>query len=225
MSTGSGLLTNVNKRVRSMKRSNSVSVSSTDTSPDESYIIKLLGRRVNLTTFDVDVPIYALCRSWIQDDPDAQMSATAKSRGANKVETPWNCKSSSEEICSEDVEEEFKNTYAEFSDSDDDIAFDFPPPVPLPPGVHTLRIPSPVLFPKQEIDLDYDNKSPPSKEQLLKENSERWKAVRQKWKLAAMKNERRYYRSKNMLLKMVSKRRGKSTRNAKKIVSEDSPTK
>lgn len=64
---------NVNKRVRSMKRSNSVSVSSTDTSPDESYIIKLLGRRVNLTTFDVDVPIYALCRSWIQDDPDAQM--------------------------------------------------------------------------------------------------------------------------------------------------------
>lgn len=174
----------VQKSQRKRRRKDEVAVQSSNT-----YITKIYGCSVDLAQFDENSPLYAMCRSWIQNKPVQQS-----------------------EKSSMDEEEEDRKPAEEGREkrSDDHLEgiHSLPPPTPPPRGkddkVRDLRIPTPVPQPSEKFFMASDESEVIPANVLLASHQARWKITRQRWKEAAMANEERFKESTSILLKAMS---------------------
>lgn len=156
-----------------------------------SYILKLYDRSVDLAPFSENTPLYPVCRAWIHNQPNSNSI-----HGHNQ---------SSSSSVSQELHEDIKD------DCKAKLISQLPPPlkhVKTENGeVRDLRIPSPIPREQEEFIICSDDQGAPSKEFLMSKHMERWRAVRQKWKQAAIANEDRY-RESGMILKAIFEREG-----------------
>ncbi|KAG8181723.1 hypothetical protein JTE90_028262 [Oedothorax gibbosus] len=138
-----------------------------------SYVMKLFDRAVDLTPFNEQTPLYPICRAWINNQELYKSSYQVKDEN--------------------DAEDTAENTNKDSEETDSDEVHQLPAPVPLDGRV--LRIPSPVPQPGVEFTVCSDEQNPLSKDSLMANHLQHWKAVRQKWKQAAKTNEERYHES------------------------------
>lgn len=134
------------------------------------YVMKLFDRSVDLAKFEEDTPLYPICRAWMQNQPRNPQSVIK--RRLSSPEPRWN-------------------------DSMSDV-HRLPPPL----SSFQTRIPSPLPCQaqnKEEINLNYDETTLPSKEELLDSHLERWHNVKRHWIKTAAINENRYAMSTQIL--------------------------
>ncbi|XP_044290951.1 protein lin-37 homolog isoform X2 [Varanus komodoensis] len=153
------------------------------------YIIKLFDRSVDLAQFSESTPLYPICRAWMRNSPmvrvqerspspllpslpeDEEGSAglNGKSQDVHKLPPPTSCQT---------------NTAGE--------------PV-------NLRIPSPLQPEEAKVVVDTASEAVPSMSSLIYKNMERWKKIRQRWKEASHKNQLRYTESMKILKEMYER--------------------
>ena len=140
-------------------------------------------RSVDLAQFrDSACPLYPVARAWIRNEP------------TNLNQAPRPRSPTPDPDSDSETEDIVDNVYK------------LPPPDPLPPGTHTLRIPpTPPVTNNPELDLDLDQANAPPKELLLSNHLVRWWGVRKSWKKAALDNEKRYESSLRILKDMQEK--------------------
>uniref|UniRef100_T1IUQ6 Uncharacterized protein n=1 Tax=Strigamia maritima TaxID=126957 RepID=T1IUQ6_STRMM len=138
------------------------------------YVMKLFDRSVDLAQFNDEVPLYPVCRSWMQNQP--QRINLKPSSPVPDIELVGMVE------LSEDGKEDPKSK----------IIRQLPNPTPKPDSID-LRKPSPIPPSSTEPFKFPDEFEPlPNREILMDKHLTRWKSIRQKWKEAAMKNEKRY---------------------------------
>ncbi|EZA49188.1 Lin-37-like protein [Ooceraea biroi] len=160
----------------------------TDTVFHHTYVMKLFDRSVDLAQFQEDTPLYPICRAWMANQP----------RNPNLVPK---VRSPSPEIVNEvNIMNNLINANGEIND-----VHYLPSPLPRVEAIPRNRIPSPILGAKDDLNLDYEGQTLKSREQLVKEHSTRWNAIRKKWHQQAHKNERRYIQSATILSTIFTK--------------------
>lgn len=144
-----------------------------------SYVMKLFDRSVDLAKFGDDAPLYPICRSWMQNQPQKQCPTKSRSPSPELTLTSV-----------ANVDEEQDETKRDVNT--------LPLPVtikPDPDGTNkSLRIPSPVQSKEaiQTIEIDDGlQQQGANPDNLLANHLVRWKVVRRKWKRAASLNESR----------------------------------
>lgn len=152
-----------------------------------SYVMKLFDRAVDLTPFNEQTPLYPICRAWIKNQ--------ALFLGGSPIkEEPTN----GENDLNEDGDKES-------DENNSDEVRQLPLPKPFPSDGRDLRIPSPVPKPDKPFNVCSDDQNSFTKELLMTNHLQHWKAVRQKWKQAAKRNEDRY-RESGAILKAMFER-------------------
>ncbi|CAL1266090.1 unnamed protein product [Larinioides sclopetarius] len=149
-----------------------------------SYVMKLFDRAVDLTPFTEQTPLYPICRAWINNQALYKNSQQPK-------EEPVTDEPQTSEDPEKDIDE-----------NSEDVRH-LPPPSPV--KGKDLRIPSPIPQPEEQFIICSDDQNAVSKEILMANHLQRWKAVRQKWKQAARANEDRY-RESAAILKAIFER-------------------
>nr|XP_012225207.1 PREDICTED: protein lin-37 homolog [Linepithema humile] len=146
------------------------------------YVMKLFDRSVDLAQFQEDTPLYPICRAWMANQP----------RNPNLVPK---IRSPSPEVVNDiNIADNLIGANGEIND-----VYYLPPPLPREEAIPRNRIPSPVPQEKDDLNLDYEGQVLKSREQLIKDHSVRWNAIRKKWHQQAHKNEQRYIQSANIL--------------------------
>lgn len=142
-----------------------------------SYVMKLFDRAVDLAPFTEQDPLYPICRAWINNQSSHHLTASKKEAAKDNPE--------------EDAEKIAEDP------SPDEIH-----QLPKPKEAKESRIPSPVPQPVEKFLICSDEQEVVSKDLLMANHLQRWKAVRRKWKQAARANEDRY-RESGVLLKSI----------------------
>ncbi|XP_064488763.1 protein lin-37 homolog isoform X2 [Ornithodoros turicata] len=175
------------KSQRKRRRKDEAAIQSSNT-----YITKIYGCSVDLAQFDENSPLYAMCRSWIQNKPVQQ----------------------SEKLFPTDDEDDKKAPEEGGDKEPTEGIYSLPAPTPLPrdkeSNIKDLRIPETVQQPSEKFFMAADDSEVVPVNVLLANHQARWKSIRQKWKEAAMANEERYKESTSMLLKAMSQDEGGS---------------
>ncbi|XP_044730364.1 protein lin-37 homolog [Chrysoperla carnea] len=148
------------------------------------YVMKLFDRSVDLAQFEEDTPLYPICRAWMANQPRNPHYVIKRRLSSPEPEL----------------------TRLNINGDDDSPISDIHR---LPPPAMELvnRIPSPL--PEQietNFDVDiFDNKNPPSREELMQGHQTRWVNVRRKWQDQAKKYEDRYFQSTAVLTAIYNK--------------------
>lgn len=150
----------------------------------ESYIMKLFDRSLDLAKYNENTPLYPICRAWIADQPRSSSIRNLRNQRSPSPEKR-------EE--GEDLVKEFKNGTIDEVTS-----------MPAVKKFHVPRVPSPTdeqrNADKNDIDLDYDLKSPlVTKDVLLLAHQRRWKNVRSKWMNQTKTHQQKYVTSFELL--------------------------
>ncbi|XP_061453061.1 protein lin-37 homolog isoform X2 [Rhineura floridana] len=154
------------------------------------YVIKLFDRSVDLAQFSESTPLYPICRAWMRNNP--MVREQERSPSPTLPALP------------EDEEG------AEGQNGKCQDVYKLPPPIPS----HTnatgepvnLRVPS-LLEPEEETKVAVDTApdAMPSMSSLIYKNMERWKKIRQRWKEGSHKNQLRYAESMKILKEMYER--------------------
>lgn len=135
----------------------------------QSYVLKLFDRSVDLSQFNESSPLYPICRAWIANQPKANYKDFGKTHTERET----------------------------YSDSIDLPGPEGPPVSKIPP-----LLPEQLNANKNNINLNYREAPPPSREQLLASHCVRWVGVRQAWLEQASKAEARYDGTQQILNKI-----------------------
>ncbi|XP_077193175.1 protein lin-37 homolog isoform X2 [Paroedura picta] len=151
------------------------------------YVIKLFDRSVDLAQFSESTPLYPICRAWMRNSPMVREQE----------------RSPSPTLPTLPEDEEGLNGKGQ------DV-YKLPPPTSCPTNTSgdpvNLRIPSP-LEPEEEAKgaVDTAPDPVPSMSSLIYKNMEQWKKIRQRWKEASHKNQLRYAESMKILKEMYER--------------------
>ncbi|XP_025832322.1 protein lin-37 homolog [Agrilus planipennis] len=149
------------------------------------YVMKLFDRSVDLARFEEDTPLYPICRAWMANQPRNPNPQVVVKRRYSSPEPDshlhlWN---------GHDIR---------------DITV-----LPKPLTPFTSRVPSPLPEQKNqdkaEVNLNYNEKPPLSKDTLIRNHLQRWVNVKKKWIGTALKNEDRYKESMKILQTIYNK--------------------
>ncbi|XP_048512234.1 protein lin-37 homolog isoform X2 [Athalia rosae] len=153
-----------------------------DTSFNHTYVMKLFDRSVDLAQFREDTPLYPICRAWMANQP----------RNPNLVPK---VRSPSPEILNE------TSTNVNLFDSDNELqdVYKLPAPLLREEAWPRHRVPSPIILPKEELNLEYEGQNLRTREALMRDHVRHWTEVRKKWHQQAHKNEQRFEQSANIL--------------------------
>ncbi|CAG5127649.1 unnamed protein product, partial [Candidula unifasciata] len=120
----------------------------------QTVIMKLFDRSVDLALFPEDTPLYPVCRAWIQNRPHDRSLGTISGRPLTPKQE-------------EEMSDGYQNIY------------EMPLPIKSEDGcLYDLRIPVPLPPPPEKLDMYLDSRSAPPSEQLLLNHMARWKEVR-----------------------------------------------
>ncbi|BFZ07219.1 hypothetical protein BsWGS_10258 [Bradybaena similaris] len=148
----------------------------------QTVIMKLFDRSVDLALFPEDTPLYPVCRAWIQNRPHDRSLGTILGRPLSPKQ-----------------EEEY------MSDGYPNV-YEMPLPIKSEDGcLYDLRIPVPLPPPQEKLDMYMDSKSAPASEQLLLNHMHRWKEVRNRWHEASIMHEMQYAGSLQLLKEMFER--------------------
>lgn len=150
------------------------------------YVMKLFDRSVDLARFEEDTPLYPICRAWMANQPRnpqlivKRRLSTPEPDYERSMNASWNA---------DRIHEMYQ----------------------LPPatGAPISRVPSPL--PEQQINIDeelclnYDEKPPVPRDELIRHHLQRWAKVKRKWIAQANKNEERFEPSFNILTTIYNK--------------------
>ncbi|XP_020668952.1 protein lin-37 homolog [Pogona vitticeps] len=159
------------------------------------YVIKLFDRSVDLAQFSENTPLYPICRAWMRNSPTVREQE--RSPSPNLPALP------------EDEEG------AEGLNGKAQDVFRLPPPTTSQTNAAgepiNLRVPAP-LEPEEDAKAALDmflpteaSEAVPSMSTLIFKNMERWKKIRQRWKEASHKNQLRYAESMKILKEMYER--------------------
>ncbi|XP_060906797.1 protein lin-37 homolog [Labrus mixtus] len=144
-----------------------------------SYIIKLFDRSVDLAQFNTSTPLYPICRAWMRNNPSVREPLSSPSPPHSMIE---------EEV-------------TDLINGKDQNVFRLPPPTscPLSPTgeLINLRIPQ-----TEKPTVTKLTEPVPVPGSLIFDHMERWKKIRQKWKECSNKNQLRYSESIKILKEM-----------------------
>uniref|UniRef100_A0A671XK81 Lin-37 DREAM MuvB core complex component n=1 Tax=Sparus aurata TaxID=8175 RepID=A0A671XK81_SPAAU len=144
-----------------------------------SYIIKLFDRSVDLAQFNTSTPLYPICRAWMRNNPSVREPAASPSPSHSMVE---------EEV-TDMINGKGQNVYR------------LPPPTSCP--ISTSGEPINLRIPQTEKPtITKLTESVPLSGSLICDHMERWKKIRQKWKECSNKNQLRYGESIKVLKEM-----------------------
>uniref|UniRef100_A0A0B7A0A2 Uncharacterized protein n=1 Tax=Arion vulgaris TaxID=1028688 RepID=A0A0B7A0A2_9EUPU len=147
----------------------------------QTVIMKLFDRSVDLALFPEDTPLYPVCRAWIQNRPHDRSLGTILGRPISPKQE-------------EEVSDGYPNTY------------EMPRPIKSEDGcLYDLRVPEPLPQQPEKLDLYADPKLAPPSEQLLLNHMARWKEVRNRWHDASIMNEMQYAGSLHLLKEMFDR--------------------
>uniref|UniRef100_A0A8D0BBR6 Lin-37 DREAM MuvB core complex component n=1 Tax=Salvator merianae TaxID=96440 RepID=A0A8D0BBR6_SALMN len=153
------------------------------------YIIKLFDRSVDLAQFSENTPLYPICRAWMRNSP--MVRERERSPSPNLPTLP----------------EDEEGTEGLNGKSQD--VYKLPPPIPSQvdsAGVPVnLRIPPPLEPEESKAPVDLAADTVPSMSSLIYKNMERWKKIRQRWKESSHKNQLRYAESMKILKEMYER--------------------
>ncbi|XP_059154530.1 protein lin-37 homolog isoform X2 [Physella acuta] len=149
------------------------------TDEQQTVIMKLFDRSVDLAQFPEDTPLFPVCRAWIQNRPHDKSLGTLQERPLSpKIE----------------------------EDPDDGCIYRMPPPLKSEEGcLYDLRIPEPLPQSEERLNLSGDPKNVPAPDHLLLEHLNRWKNVRERWRVASVMNEMQYISSMQLLKEMFDR--------------------
>ncbi|XP_062996814.1 protein lin-37 homolog isoform X2 [Elgaria multicarinata webbii] len=154
------------------------------------YVIKLFDRSVDLAQFSESTPLYPICRAWMRNSPMV--------REQERSPSPHLPSLPEDEEGSEGLNGKSQDVYK------------LPPPTSCQTNATgepvNLRIPSP-LEPEKEAKAAVEPapEPVPSMSSLIYKNMERWKKIRQRWKEASHKNQLRYAESMKILKEMYER--------------------
>ncbi|XP_039181601.1 protein lin-37 homolog isoform X2 [Crotalus tigris] len=154
------------------------------------YIIKLFDRSVDLAQFSENTPLYPICRAWMRNSPMVREQERSPSpRLPTLLEDE-----EGDEVLNGKIQDVYK----------------LPPPIPCqtnPAGEPVnLRIPFPPASEEEtKVAAETTSESVPSMSTLIYKNMERWKKIRQRWKEASQKNQLRYAESMKILKEMYER--------------------
>ncbi|XP_005107502.1 protein lin-37 homolog [Aplysia californica] len=150
----------------------------------QTVIMKLFDRSVDLAQFPESSPLYPVCRAWIHNRPHDKSLGTLADRAS-----------------SPDV----KVKEEERSDSYSDV-YELPLPIKSEDGcLYDLRVPEAVPQPDERLNIHADPLSAPPAEHLLLNHMARWKEVRNRWHEASVMNEMQYASSIQVLKEMFER--------------------
>ncbi|XP_075763092.1 protein lin-37 homolog isoform X1 [Pelodiscus sinensis] len=153
------------------------------------YIIKLFDRSVDLAQFAESTPLYPICRAWMRNSPAVRERERSPSPPLPALP--------------EDEEG------AEGLNGKSQDVYKLPPPCAGPESaggeVVSTRIPSPLPPEEGGPRLDTPAGPLPSMSSLIYRNMERWKKTRQRWKEASHRNQLRYAESMKILKEMYER--------------------
>jgi len=153
-------------------------------SDQQTYVLKLYDRSVDLAQFSPNTPLYPVCRSWIKNQPN---NPSFRNFSPRKME-----------------EKNDKEDGVKVEDKEGEVR-SLPLPDPMPFDVDT-RLPADLNPPEKLSSLDFlTQESPPLVSTLLSEHLSHWWNIRRQWRQAAAVNEMRYGKSigilKNILVR------------------------
>ncbi|CAJ1061639.1 protein lin-37 homolog [Xyrichtys novacula] len=144
-----------------------------------SYVIKLFDRSVDLAQFNTSTPLYPICRAWMRNNPSVREPLASPSPPHSMVE---------EEV-------------TDMINGKGQSVYRLPPPTFCPVSstgeVINLRIP-----PTEKPTVTKLTEPVPVSGSLIFDHMERWKKIRQKWKECSNKNQLRYSESIKVLKEM-----------------------
>ncbi|XP_038238931.1 protein lin-37 homolog isoform X4 [Dermochelys coriacea] len=153
------------------------------------YIIKLFDRSVDLAQFAESTPLYPICRAWMRNSPAVRERERSPSPPLPALP--------------EDEEG------AEGLNGKSQDVYKLPPPCA---GLESAggesvsaRIPSPLPPEDGGLPPDMTPDPRPSMSSLIYKNMERWKKIRQRWKEASHRNQLRYAESMKILKEMYER--------------------
>ncbi|XP_006036190.1 protein lin-37 homolog [Alligator sinensis] len=159
------------------------------------YVIKLFDRSVDLAQFPEAAPLYPVCRAWMRNSPGL--------RDRDPERSPSPGPGPGLPPLPEDDEG------PEGPPGHGTDVYKLPPPCPLPEGAPGLptrpRVPSPLGPDIAASRPDAPPDPVPSTSALIYKNMERWKKIRQRWKEASHRNQLRYAESMKILKEMYER--------------------
>uniref|UniRef100_A0A8C4YTU2 Lin-37 DREAM MuvB core complex component n=1 Tax=Gadus morhua TaxID=8049 RepID=A0A8C4YTU2_GADMO len=145
------------------------------------YVIKLFDRSVDLAQFNTSSPLYPICRAWMRNNP----AAPEQPASPGPPEPPGG----GEEI-------------TDMLNGKPQGVYSLPPPTPCPVSLSgqplNLRVPATEKPTVSKLAVDQF----PVPGALLCDHMERWKKIRQKWKESSNRNQMRYSESIKILKEM-----------------------
>ncbi|XP_048356368.1 protein lin-37 homolog isoform X1 [Sphaerodactylus townsendi] len=167
------------------------------------YVIKLFDRSVDLAQFSESTPLYPICRAWMRNSP--MVREQERSPSPTLPTLPED-----EEVPKQKEPHLERGMGVEGLNGKGQDVHKLPPPTPCHPNASgdpvNLRIPA-SLEPEEESKeaADAAPDSVPSMSSLIYKNMERWKKIRQRWKEASHKNQLRYTESMKILKEMYER--------------------
>ncbi|XP_007430621.1 protein lin-37 homolog isoform X2 [Python bivittatus] len=154
------------------------------------YIIKLFDRSVDLAQFSENTPLYPICRAWMRNSPMVREQERSPSPNLPALLED----EEGVEVLNGKIQDVYK----------------LPPPVPCQTNTAgepiNLRIPFPAESEEEtKVATDTSSDAVPSMSTLIYKNMERWKKIRQRWKEASQKNQLRYAESMKILKEMYER--------------------
>uniref|UniRef100_A0A3Q3XHX6 Uncharacterized protein n=1 Tax=Mola mola TaxID=94237 RepID=A0A3Q3XHX6_MOLML len=154
-------------------------ISESNQHKQNSYVIKLFDRSVDLAQFNTSTPLYPICRAWMRNNPSVREPSTYPSPSHSMVE---------EEV-TDMINGKCQDVYR------------LPPPTSC--TISTSGEPINLRIPQTEKPtVTQLTDSVPVSGSLICDHMERWKKIRQKWKECSNKNQLRYSESIKILKEM-----------------------
>uniref|UniRef100_A0A023F855 Protein lin-37 homolog n=1 Tax=Triatoma infestans TaxID=30076 RepID=A0A023F855_TRIIF len=155
----------------------------------QSFVMKLFDRSVDLAQFNENTPLYPICRAWIANQPHQVYNVS--NNNAIKQSPPQN-----------------EEPYIIKEEKDFDPLKDvhvLPPPDTHLNGDYKVRVPEKITYQSKYNIIHQDGMEPPSRDKILKDNLIHWNNVRRSWLKASAKNELRYTNSIKVLSAMFNR--------------------
>ncbi|CAH1397776.1 unnamed protein product [Nezara viridula] len=176
------------KRINIHKKKQQVEKPPEDTSNkcQQTFVMKMFDRSVDLAQFTENTPLYPICRAWIANQP-------------SKI---YNIKK--EPLL--EIKEEPGFQYPKDENDFDNVRDTYRLPLPdLPVSDIQWRIPDLIQYESKFINMQQEGVEPPSKDEILQDNLAHWSKVRKSWMEASTRNDSRYRKSITILSAMYNK--------------------